>query len=90
MIELTEKEKSLIRTCSIEHMINTTIRLVERLRRSSNPSVAEAAQHNWSDWKDCGGLVCKLWAREQDNLYRESQILAAIRESSTRSDKGAA
>jgi hypothetical protein len=78
MLELTEKDKALIRTASIEHMINTTIRLVERLRRSSNASVAEGAQNNWQDWKECGGLICKLWERERDNLYRESQILGAV------------
>jgi hypothetical protein len=88
MFELTEREKALIRIGSVERMINTTIRLVERLRRSSNPAIAEDANGNWEDWKEHRLLVKKLWERERDNIYRESQILSALRESSTRSDKG--
>jgi hypothetical protein len=73
--ELTEREKALIRISSVERMINTTIRLVERLRRSSNAAIAEDASINWSDWREHKALVTKLWAQ-------------ALRESSTRSDKG--
>jgi hypothetical protein len=69
--ELTEREKVAIRTISIERMINTTIRLVERLRRSSNSAIAEDACINWQDWREQKALLVKLWDREREAIFQD-------------------
>ena len=68
--ELTPKEEQAIRTCSVERMINTTIRLVNRLRYSNKASIAEDAQVNWQDWHDHKALVVKLWDEAREEVFR--------------------
>jgi len=59
---------------SVEHMINTTLSLVNRLRKSSDPNIAEDADANWQDWKEHRILVRKLWERERDTIFRRDYL----------------
>jgi hypothetical protein len=70
---LTPKEQALIRIGSIERTIASTLRLVDRLRRSSNPEIAADAQANWEDWRDARLVVKKLWANAQDSINQGNQ-----------------
>jgi len=72
--ELTPREKAQIRTSSVERMINTTLSLVNRLRKSSDPNIAEDADTNWQDWKEHRTLVRKLWERERDTIFRRDYL----------------
>jgi len=50
-MELNNREKEILRTIPIEHLIRQTIRLLEPLRRSIDPATAQDAQAAWEDWK---------------------------------------
>ena len=63
---LTEKEATLLRTVAIEHQVNTTIRLLSRLRESFNPAVAEDAKACWAGWREYRSLIVKLWNAEKE------------------------
>jgi len=58
--QLTPKEKQDLITLNLEHLINSTIRLVDRLRRSSDEAIAENARTIWIDWKANKSLILKL------------------------------
>ena len=67
-IRLNEKEKTLLRVVSIEHHINSTIKLLARLRTYSDKAVADNATEVWEGWKDCRGLIVKLWNQERTRI----------------------
>jgi hypothetical protein len=62
--ELTDYEKLMIKTNSIERVINTSMGLVLKVRH-------EDAEMNHSDWVELKQLVVKLWNRERDTIFRE-------------------
>jgi len=70
LIELNDRERALIRIGSIERLINTTIRLVARLRNSVDPAIREDADGCWQDWKDNRLLLKKLWEREREAIHQ--------------------
>lgn len=69
---LTDSEKEALRIASIERTINVTIRLLSRMRRYSDPAIAEDADQAWQDWKEHKALVTKLWDRERNSLFSHS------------------
>jgi len=84
MTEFSEKEKALLRTTSIEHTINTTLRLVGRLRKSSLPAVAEDAAANWENWSAIQPLLLKLWSQALLNLHPSQPPLKPLKPQSQR------
>jgi len=58
-MELNNREKEILRTIPIEHLIRQTIRLLEPLRRSIDPATAEDAQVVWELWKKAMPTVVK-------------------------------
>lgn len=72
--ELDVRAQNKILQNSIERVINTAIRNAQLI--ASKPQVfteaeRELADVNEQDWEDLKQVVCNLWDRERDAIFRE-------------------
>ena len=68
-MNLTDKEKLLIREISIERVINASLRFVDDV--GDEDEFYDEAQVNSHDWLDAKPIVVKLWAEIREAIMKE-------------------
>lgn len=70
---LTNREEHIICANSIERVINTTTKILEKIIARSlahtAPSLREDAMTNFKDWYQIKALVRKMWERERNEIF---------------------
>jgi len=61
ILELSDADKRNLSTCSVERMINTSIRIAQVAEESKNEKLSELGSTSWQDWDELKPLVLKLW-----------------------------
>jgi hypothetical protein len=62
--EISEEHAKLISECSIERVINQSVKMIEYYSDDVDTEV------NLEDWKSCKTLVVNMWNGLRDGIYR--------------------
>ena len=75
--ELSDEAYKLIRECSIERVINESVRIIEE---NTNEGVSENsdADNNLSDWDSCKRTVVALWDAMRDAGFRDKHDMKQV------------
>lgn len=69
-IEVTEREATYIRTCSLERVMNNALWLAEKAARSRNEEVSERAGIALDDIPPTRDIAAPLWNAVRDAIFR--------------------
>jgi len=68
--EVSEATEKLVLQCSLERVINTSIKLIDGIECEKDDAAIDQIDTNLNDWTDCKYAASHLWNALRDGVFR--------------------